>query len=145
MREKTIEHLHAVFRAHHELAELLPEEAFGQKLPVPSNTIGAQFYCIVGARESYARALKENGWVGFICSLPPENASRKKEIVLALAKTGEDLERLFVEIEWTTERDDLLLDLLEHEALHQGQLIRYVYGLRHTFPKSWIERWALDE
>ena len=82
MREKVIEHIKNTFRAHRELAELLPTEAFGQKLSTASNTIGGQFWC---------------------------------------------------------------LDLLEHETQHQGQLIRYVYGLKYKFPKSWAERWALEE
>jgi len=38
----------------------------------------------------------------------------------------------------------LLLDLFEHETQHQGQMIRYVYGLGLHFPKSWIDRWALE-
>ena len=38
----------------------------------------------------------------------------------------------------------MLLALLEHEAQHQGQLIRYVYALDYTFPESWASRWALS-
>ena len=38
----------------------------------------------------------------------------------------------------------LILDLLEHEAAHQGQLIRYLYGLRLPIPASWKARYALD-
>ena len=34
-----------------------------------SNTIGAQFWCLVGARESYARAFEAGAWQGFACSL----------------------------------------------------------------------------
>lgn len=35
----------------------------------PSNAIGAQFWCVVGARESYARAFQAGAWQGFACSL----------------------------------------------------------------------------
>lgn len=34
---------------------------------------------------------------------------------------------------------------LEHEAAHQGQLIRYLYGLRLAIPESWRKRYALSD
>lgn len=145
MREKVIEHIQALFRAHQELAEILPEEAFGQKLSIPSNTIGGQFWCLIGARESYTKAIKENGWVGFSCSMPQEDTNSKEKVLNSLTKTAQDFGQVLKGVEWTNDRDDLLLDLLEHETQHQGQLIRYVYGLKYKFPKSWAERWALDE
>jgi len=145
MREKVIEHIKALFRAHQELAEILPKEAFGQKLSIPSNTIGGQFWCLIGARESYTKAIKENGWAGFSCSMPQEDTSNKEKVLNSLIKTAQYFERELKGTEWTSDRDDLLLDLLEHETQHQGQLIRYVYGLKYKFPKSWAERWALDE
>jgi hypothetical protein len=39
--------------------------------------------------------------------------------------------------------DGLVLDLLLHETQHQGQLIRYVYGIGLDFPDSWRDRWNL--
>lgn len=145
MREKVIEHINALFRAHQELVEILPDEAFGQKLSIPSNTIGGQFWCLIGARESYGKAIKENGWAGFSCSMSQEDMNNKQKVLTALNTTAQDFEKILNGIEWTTDKDDLLLDLLEHETQHQGQLIRYVYGLKYKFPKSWAERWALDE
>ena len=145
MREKLIEHVRAVFRAHQELAEILPEEAFGRELAIPSNTIGGQYWCLIGARESYAKAIKENSWAGFSCSLLHEDTSNKQRVSESLAKAAQDFEQTIKGVEWTNHRDDLLLDLLEHETQHQGQLIRYVYGLKYKFPKSWANRWALDE
>ena len=145
MREKVIEHIKALFRAHQELAESLPSEAFGQKLSIPSNTIGGQFWCLIGARESYAKAIKENGWAGFSCSMQFESTKDKEQVLKMLSHTAQDFEKILNDVEWTENRDDLLLDLLEHETQHQGQLIRYVYGLKYKFPKSWAERWALYE
>ena len=34
-------------------------------------------------------------------------------------------------------------DLLEHEVQHHGQLIRYVYGNRLSFPGSWKRRYTV--
>jgi hypothetical protein len=42
-------------------------------------------------------------------------------------------------------RERLLLDLLEHETQHQGQVIRSVYVLGGSFPESWVQRWALEQ
>ena len=39
-----------------------------------SNTIGSQFWCIVGARESYTRAIAKGRWSGFTCSLDAHRA-----------------------------------------------------------------------
>jgi len=145
MREQAIEHIKTLFRSHQELAEFLPEEAFGQKMSVPSNTIGGQFWCLIGARESYTKAVKENGWVGFGCSMTSEESINKQEVIHTLSKTAQKFEEMLNGVEWTNTRDDLMLDLLEHETQHQGQLIRYVYGLKYKFPKSWTQRWSLDE
>jgi len=37
----------------------------------------------------------------------------------------------------------LLVDLVEHEAAHHGQLIRYLYGLKLPVPEGWKERYTL--
>ncbi len=144
MRETVVEHLKALFAMHQDLAESLPDEAFGQKLPVPSNTIGGQFWCLVGTRESFARAIRENRWAGWNCSISAADSQNKQKAVHALHQTAQQLEETLGDIEWTDYRDGALLDLLEHETQHQGQLIRYVYGLKYKFAASLAERWALQ-
>jgi hypothetical protein len=47
-------------------------------------------------------------------------------------------------LDWNDVREALLIDLLEHEAQHQGQLIRYLYGLGITVPTSWKNRYNLN-
>ncbi|MBM3140331.1 MAG: hypothetical protein FJZ92_09010 [Chloroflexi bacterium] len=44
---------------------------------------------------------------------------------------------------WSAAIEELLLDLVEHEAQHQAQLIRCVYGLRYEFQDSWKRRCVL--
>ncbi len=144
MRERVIEHLRALFAMHQELAESLPEAALANKLPVPSNTIGEQFWCLVGTRESFARAIKEGGWQGWNCSMSAEGSRDKQSVSDALTQAARQVDETLDGIEWTDYRDGALIDLLEHETQHQGQLIRYVYGLKYKFPKSLAARWALD-
>ncbi len=122
----------------------LPEAALTAELPVPSNSMGAQLWCVVGARESYARALEAGGWAGFACSLTAEGARRVEETLAALRSSADGVRQAVAALEWTEARERLLLDLLEHEAQHQGQLIRFVYGLGYQFPDSWKQRWALS-
>ena len=66
IRERLVES----FELYDELARELPEESLASKLPgIASNTVGAQLWCVVGARESFAGAIQSGAWQGFSCSL----------------------------------------------------------------------------
>ncbi|RXJ04371.1 hypothetical protein DS745_03020 [Anaerobacillus alkaliphilus] len=108
---------------------------------VPSNTIGEQAYCIIGARESYLNALKIGKWAGFTCSL--NNSDIKNLIINKLEETYTNLERFFQDNSVEEINSELLLDLLEHEVQHHGQLIRYAYANKIDFPKSWNVRYTV--
>jgi hypothetical protein len=119
----------------------LDEQSLGLDLPnLPSNRISGQLWCIVGARESYTKAIESGGWRGFSCSL---TAPRVKQSVLsALEVTLESLGAVdFANL--TDSQIELAFDLLEHEVQHHGQLIRFVYGNGLTFPDSWTERYTV--
>lgn len=150
MRDAIVAHLGESFLAYRDLAETMPAEALDQKLSDRSNTIGAQFWCVVGARESYTRAIETGEWAGFSCSLSGDDVVVQGRVIEALDASQNEFDRVvsqpdWTESDWTQSRDDLLLALLEHEIQHQGQLIRYVYGLGYEFPGSWVQRWALGE
>src|SRR3972149_6960381 len=145
MRDQVIEHLRTTMQSQAELAESLPDDAFSKKLNHRSNTIGSQYWCVVGARESYGRALKQGQWSGFACSMTGQDTLDRPKGVLSLNRAAQAIEETLDGLEWTADRDNILLNLLEHETQHQGQLIRYVYALGYTFPKSWADRWALSE
>ena len=81
MRTKVIEHLNAAELAHHQLIDLLSEDDLGRRMGDRSNTVGAQMWCVVGARESYAKAIENDGWIGFGCSLSGEDTT-SKDLVL---------------------------------------------------------------
>lgn len=127
-----------------DLVESLPVEALGSRLPVSSSTIGAQLWCVIGARESYARALGSGEWSGFTCSLEYGDRHDRDSVRAALARSSEAFEAAASEAPWDESRAESLLALLEHEAQHQGQLIRYLYGLDLPIPQSWAGRWALS-
>lgn len=144
MRERLIERLVERMQASEDFVALLPEASLLAELPVPSNSVAAQLWCVVGARESYARAIGAGEWAGFSCSLTTESARRIEGVLDALRSSAEVVRGTMASTEWTPRRDDLLVDLLEHEAQHQGQLIPYAYGLGLEFPRSWKDRWALS-
>lgn len=63
----------------------------------------------------------------------------------ALAKSATTALQVFGEIEsLTIAQEKLAFDLLEHEVQHQGQLIRYLYGLKLGIPAGLKARYHLD-
>lgn len=128
--------LHSAFGLYEVLIDALDDGALTRRLgDLPSNEIGQQLWCVVGARESYTRAIVRNGWAGFSCS------RIANALVASAAAVTESLAGL-EELSEVQER--FALALLEHEAQHHGQLIRYLYGLRLPVPDAWKERYSLD-
>lgn len=127
------------FQLWDDLASVLDDDLVSQRLPTPSNTIWDQFWCVVGARESYARAIAAGSWQGFSCSLTTADRGQISPVSGALSRSREDAEAVLADGD-----KDLVLDLLLHEVQHQGQVIRYMYGLEIGFPDSWKLRWKLD-
>ncbi len=107
-----------------------------------SNTIGAQFWCVCGARESYARAYEAGAWKGFACSL--KDAGAPEAVTAALAASRGKVSESVAAAAADAAREAILFDLLEHEAQHQGQLIRYFYANDLPFPPEFAKRYALD-
>lgn len=141
MNEKLKMQLERSFKLTHDLVVHIDEESLNLDLPnLPSNRISGQLWCIVGARESYTRAIVKGSWNGFSCSLA---APHVKQSVLAVLEST--LKRLN-EIDFgdlTAAQVDLAFALLEHEVQHHGQLIRFVYGNGLTFPDSWHKRYTV--
>lgn len=141
MNEKLKVHLERSFKLTHDLVAYLDEASLGLDLPgLPSNRIAGQLWCIVGARESYLKAIVAGGWQGFSCSLTTPRA--KESVLAALDATHQSLGELdFADL--TDAQLDLAFALLEHEVQHHGQLIRFVYANGLTFPDSWHERYTV--
>lgn len=141
MKLKLKEKLERSFRLTHDLVEHLDEACLSLDLPgLPSNRIGGQLWCIIGARESYIKAVIMGGWQSFSCSL--KTPQEKKSVLSALDATHQKLN----EINFSGLTDvqlELAFALLEHEIQHHGQLIRFVYANRLTFPASWNKRYTV--
>lgn len=129
------------FQLTHDLVAHLHESALELDLPqLPSNRIAGQVWCIVGARESYTKAIEAGSWSGFSCSL--ETPRIKQSVLAALEATRLRLAEVdFSDL--SNAQLDLGFGLLEHEVQHHGQLIRFVYANGLTFPESWNKRYTV--
>lgn len=132
------------FGLYDDLIASFEEETLAAKLPqIPSNALGLQLWCVVGARESFSRAIAANQWSGFHCSL--ETATEKAPVAEALQRSALAVSEVLKSIHtYSDVQNRLIIDLLEHEAAHHGQLIRYLYGLKLAIPQSWKTKYALD-
>jgi hypothetical protein len=132
------------FRLYDDVVNTVGADALSARLgDLRSNTIGAQLWCVVGARESYSRAIEGGAWAGFSCSL--DDPADPAKVRGALARSAKAVRAAVAGIDGADgARWGLALDLLEHEAAHQGQLIRYLYGLELPIPESWKRRYALE-
>jgi hypothetical protein len=132
------------FVMYRDLVDAVGANGLTQRLvDLRSNTIGAQLWCVVGARESYGRAIEAGAWAGFSCSL--DDTADPAKVRAALDASQEVVRAALAGLDTAdAPRWSLALDLLEHEAAHHGQLIRYLYGLGLAIPETWKRRYALD-
>lgn len=140
------ERLDKAFALYDELAEFLEGQTFGSKLAgLPSNTIGQQLWCVIGARESYTKGIQKGQWDGFHCSLSWEQTADKGVVSTSLRQSAETARTVLSGIkEWSEAQERLAIEFLEHEIQHHGQLIRYLYGLKVGVPAGWKARYHLD-
>jgi len=93
-----------------------------------------------GENRSYTKAIEAGAWSGFSCTL--DTPRIKRSVLAALEATRLRL----AGVDFTGLADaqlDLGFGLLEHEIQHHGQLIRFVYANRLTFPESWNKRYTV--
>lgn len=137
----------------YDLLAQLNTDDLAQTLPFPtSQSLGYQFLCMLGTQESWMSKLSRGEWVGWSCSLstedgpPPTPEQIRKSLQAADARMNEllqqgDLLRTFPN---GTAPLEHYLRLAEHEALHHGQLINFIYALELPIPESWADNWALS-
>lgn len=130
-----------------DFVDALTAEQLGSRLPgLPSDTVGHQLWCVLGARESYPPAARAGEWQGFTSPVTAAQTTDAAVLRTALVQTAADVDEWVAGIDAEDEASfSYVLSLLEHETQHQGQLIRFLYGLRIDRPQSWQQQYALDE
>jgi hypothetical protein len=137
--------LDAVFGLYDELIASLDDTQLRRSLPVPSNPIGLQLWCVVGARETWARAMATGTWGPFGCSIASFEDTQDPSLVAGALTASASAFREAARATPADEiRTDFKLGLLEHESQHLGQILRYLLGLGIEPPPGWKERFVLS-
>ena len=139
MRDEVIARLNRRFDAYADLIDTITPDRLTATVDVPKHkTLAEHFWCVVGARESYARAIHTGAWDGFACSMDTfELADFKASLASSASKVQHALDDVQ---DWHAAREELLATLAEHEVMHEGQIIRHMYALGESLPDSWT--WA---
>ncbi len=142
MKHVLIKRFDSLFSLTTDLAHIIEEPEYQSKLStVRSNSFGEQLLCIVGARESYLQQIKSAGEFTFSCSV--SDSSNKFKIMQALHMSAQQVIQYAKENPTDEQVAEILFKILEHEAQHHGQLIRYVYGNDWQFPESWKSHYTV--
>jgi hypothetical protein len=137
-------------RLTYDYLDLLDATDLSVTLPFPeSQTLGYQFWCMVGAQESYLKKLQLGEWQGFASSLDnfehvtPEIV--KQRMTLA-DQEMEDMVKsldLHVRLKGGQHGYEVVQRIIEHELHHHGQLINFMFCHHLPIPASWRDAWAL--
>ena len=139
MRATVIQRLRARFQSYADLIDQVEDAAIKERLEPPKHkSLGEHLWCVIGARESHAKALEAGEWSGFSCSMEKFERADFAEKLESSSKAV--LDAIASIDDWTDARDDLLMNLAEHEVMHEGQVIRHMYGLERELPDSL--KWA---
>jgi uncharacterized damage-inducible protein DinB len=130
---------------------MLTSEQLDLRLPfAESQSIGYQFWCMVGAQESYLRKLEHGAWQGFSSSLDTFDHVTPAIIVQQMRAADDAMASLVRERDLTAplangQRGyDVIFQLIKHEIQHHGQLINLLYCHHLPIPESWVGAWALS-
>ncbi len=135
----------------YDLLEVLEVSDLGLKLDFErSQSIGYQYWCMLGAQESWISLIESGEWGGFSCSVNSlEDSNVIDDFKGQMQLADELLLRTLKAVDVTHEFSDggtplsNYMILVEHESHHQGQLINFIYAHDLPIPKSWEAKWAL--
>ena len=130
----------------------IKEEDLEKKLPFPeSQSLGYQFWCMIGAQESNLPLITKGKWEGFACSLDKVDQITKKVIVNHMKQADKSLMKALEQTDLLQKFEDNstplmnYMILVEHESHHQEQIINFIYAYDLPIPKNWEEKWALTK
>ena len=133
-----------------DLLDELPEKHLSFAVGKNMGTIGKQYRHIGDVQICYNEAIK-TGKADFNKYKRDYSLENSKEKLKAfLEAVNQEMLKLIeenqdVKIDWFGEEWDIkkhIKALIEHEILHQGELVVYIRALGIKFPKSW-ELWGL--
>jgi uncharacterized damage-inducible protein DinB len=130
--------------------DMLEPEHLSLTLPFPeSKSLGYQFWCMVGAHESYLKKLEQGQWQGFASSLDQLETVTPQTIKAQMMKSDAAMAELVssLDLQATLKNGqpgyEVVQRMIEHEMHHHGQLINFMFCHHLPIPPSWNEEWAL--
>jgi hypothetical protein len=136
----------------YDFLDLIDGEDLDKKLPFKeSQSLGYQFWCMVGAQESNIPLIAKGKWEGFSCSLDKVKNATKEDVIKHMKQADKELYKALDEIDLLKHFEDKstplmnYMVLVEHESHHQGQIINFIYAHDLPIPKSWESKWALKK
>lgn len=131
--------------------DLLDPQHLDLRLPFPeSQTMGYQFWCMVGAHESYLKKLEHGAWQGFSSSLGQFNnvtpALIKQQMQLADTTMVQVLDQVdLAALQANGEPNHaIVFQMIKHEMHHHGQLINFLFCHHLSIPPTWRDEWSLQ-
>jgi hypothetical protein len=141
----------AIRRLTYDYLDVLDQAQLAQRLPFPeSESLGYQFWCMVGAHESYLRKLRHGSWQGFASSLDQFPAATPAIIRQQMEQADSELAALCATTDLGAQLAngqhgyEVVFQMIKHEMHHHGQLINFMFYLRLPIPASWQREWALS-
>ena len=151
LNQEIVKHWQQLRQMSLDLLDQLSDKDMGKKLPFEtSQTLGNQFYCMLGTQETYVDYyLKDGEWKDWSCSLGNSETPPIIKVRTAMVEADKKLITMLGSLNLLkTAGDGSILNrhliLVEHESHHQGQLINFIYAHNLPIPKSWTDKWALE-
>lgn len=113
---------------------------------VRSSTIGNQIACVARARDAYSKSIMNDEAFSWRPDFLYEDRYVQGKLDQHLQAVGHKLLASLRGSESLSENQlDLIVDLISHEFLHQGQLVRYFYANALTMPSMTKKFWHLED
>ncbi|HEY4487015.1 MAG TPA: DinB family protein [Candidatus Paceibacterota bacterium] len=141
-----------------DVLKMLTDEQLGFTVGKHMGTLGEQFRHMARVRFQYAEAIETKKLDKTIETIDPEVAKSKERLIELWEKANQKLVSVLekadsdvlenTSIDWkywgvdSVNIHDHLNFLMDHETLHNGQIIVYLRTMELQFPKSW-EAWGL--
>lgn len=137
-------------QATYDYLDILQPSDLALTLPFPeSQSLNYQFFCMVGAHESYLKQLEHGSWQGFSSSISDIPDHTPALIKMHMQRADAAMSELLERIDLTQRLPDgsygyeVVQRMIEHEMHHHGQLINFLFCHHLPIPVSWHEKWAL--
>jgi hypothetical protein len=150
MNEILMSEWQTIRRLTYDYLDLLSAAQLELTLPFPeSKSLGYQFWCMVGAHESYLRKLEQGEWKGFAASLDQFDLVTPAVIKQQMAQVDAAMQALLqrIDLEQLLKNGQpghaVVFQMIKHEMHHHGQLINFLFCHHLPIPASWREEWAL--